>query len=161
MDTSPSPQLPPCGALIEVARKGARLTIQAAAKRAGVSKATWIDSVREYRKRDGSREPVDPKPETIARMAHAVGVSAKRLEIEGEHPDAAEILTEILRREPVSTEPAPVLKAETPAPRYDNRTLEYLWHTPGLTGAQCEVLINMARTWVEPAAAAYEQQQRA
>ena len=96
MNTAPPPQ-PPYGILIELARKGARLTVQEAADRAGVSKATWIDSVRGWRRRGGVVEHIEPKPETVAHMACAAGVSPGRLEAEGQRPDAAEILREILR----------------------------------------------------------------
>jgi hypothetical protein len=109
MDTPPP--APPYGILIEVARKGARLSLRRAAELAGVSKATWIDNARGYRKRDNAWEPVNPKPETIARMAHAAAVSAKRLESEGGNPAAAQILREIERPQtpvpPLSAVPDP------------------------------------------------------
>lgn len=101
MDTTPPPPPPAYGALIEKARKAARISVQAAADRAGISKATWIDAARGYRKRGGTREAVDPKPETIARMAHAVaGITPRRLAEEGSRPDAAEVLAEIQRPPP-------------------------------------------------------------
>lgn len=63
---------------------------------------------------------------------------------------------------PAGSEPLPAAgRSGPPEPRYGNRTLDYLWHTPGLTEAQCEVLIGLARTWVEPSAAAYEERRRA
>jgi transcriptional regulator with XRE-family HTH domain len=93
------PPEPSYGVLIELARKAAGITIQRAAGAAGVSKATWIDNVRGYRKRGNAAEPVYPKPETIAHMAHAVGVTPERMETEGGLGDAAAILREILRRD--------------------------------------------------------------
>lgn len=98
MDTSPPAPPPQHGALIEIARKGARLSVQAAADQAGIAKATWIDSVRGFRKRGGEWEPVNPKAETIAGMADAVGVSPERLETEGGHPVAAAVLREMHRQ---------------------------------------------------------------
>jgi len=106
MNTSPPPP-PAYGALIDLARKGTGLTLRVAAQRAGVAKATWIDNVRGYRKRDEQWEPVQPKPGTIARMAAAVSISPDRLASEGERPDAAEILREILRAEPAPSPGAP------------------------------------------------------
>jgi hypothetical protein len=105
LDSNPPPP-PPYGALIEKARKGGRLSLREASGRAGVSKATWIDNTRGWRKRGDAWEPTSPKPETIASMAHAVRVDPERLASEGEHPGAAEILGEIIRQEP-APEPAP------------------------------------------------------
>jgi hypothetical protein len=105
MRTSPPPP-PPYGALTDLARKGTGITVLLAARRAGVSKATWIDNVRGYRWRDERWEPVHPKPDTIARMAAAVRISPERLATEGERPDAAEILREILRQGPGPEPPA-------------------------------------------------------
>jgi transcriptional regulator with XRE-family HTH domain len=116
MDTAPPPA-PPYGSLIERARKGIRLSIRAAAAHAGISKATWIDNVRGHRKRGGVWERIDPKPETIARMAHAAHITPKRLAGEGpgegQRPDAAEILEEILRNPPA---PPPVRAVPEPPP---------------------------------------------
>ena len=108
------PAPPPYGSLLEVARKGAGLSIQRAADAAGISKATWIDTVRGYRKRNGAWEHIEPKSETIARMAHAVGVSPERLTEEAGRPDAAEILTEIGRG--ASSVPRPSAPVSAPPP---------------------------------------------
>ena len=116
MEFTPPPQ-PKYGALIELARKGKRISIQEAAERARVSKATWIDNVRGYRRRGAAWEHVEPKPETIAGMAEAVGLSPERLETEGQRPDAAEILGEIGRdevREAAPPRPAPPPRRDVP-----------------------------------------------
>lgn len=121
MDTSPPPQ-PPYGTLIEIARKGVHLSVQAAADRAGVSKATWIDNVRGYRKRGGQWESVNPKPETIADMAGAVGISPERLASEGRHPGAAEILEE-MGREQASSLPLSRIGPPEPADDFPQEAL--------------------------------------
>lgn len=87
---------PPYGTLIEVARKSARLSIAEAASRAGVSKATWIDYVRGWRRRKGETETIDPDAGKVAHMAHAVGVTPEQLESEGREPDAAKVLRRVL-----------------------------------------------------------------
>lgn len=114
MNTAP-PDPPPYGVLIERARRGAGLSIQKAATAAGVSKASWIDIVRGYRKRGADKppEPTDPRPETIARMAYAAGLSPERLRKEGDHPGAADILAEIQMQ---AARSAPEPEQEPPPP---------------------------------------------
>ncbi len=93
------PPAPPEAVLIRLAREAAGIPVAAAAKRAGVSVARWsqIESGSEIR--HGAVSPVTGRAGTIARMAAEVGVSPERMETEGQRPDAAEILREILRRE--------------------------------------------------------------
>jgi transcriptional regulator with XRE-family HTH domain len=92
-----SPEPPPYGALIEDAREKAGLSAREAARRTGISDAWWRYLVRGYQKAPGD---LNARAETIARMARVVGVTPDRLETEGERPDAAEILREILRTPP-------------------------------------------------------------
>ena len=97
MDTPPAP---PEAVLIKLAREAAGIPVSDAAKRAGVSVARWsqIESGSEIR--HGRVSPVTGKAGTIARMAHAVpGIGPERLAAEGERPDAAQILGEMMRDE--------------------------------------------------------------
>jgi hypothetical protein len=43
--------------------------------------------------------PARAKPVTIAHMAYAVGLSPERLESEGQNPEAAAILREVIRQQ--------------------------------------------------------------
>jgi len=107
------PEPPPYGALIESARKDAGLSMREAARRAGISDAWWRYVVRGYQKVPGD---LDGTPGTIARMARVAGVTPERLEAEGQRPDAAGILREILRREEQAA-PAPAEDDEAPLRR--------------------------------------------
>src|SRR5580700_9701840 len=87
---------PPEAVLIRLVRQAAGITVDAAAARAGISKARWtqVETGREKRK-DGYHPAVAPAG-TLARMARAVpGVTPERLEEAG-RPDAAEVLREII-----------------------------------------------------------------
>lgn len=90
----------PEGALIRLARKAAGLTVPDAARAAGISKARWSQVESGHEARNGVEREVNAKSATIAHMARAVGLSPERLETEGERPDAAEVLREILRTSP-------------------------------------------------------------
>lgn len=121
MSTS-EPEPPPHGILIEDAREAARLSKREAARRAGISDAWWRYLVRGYQKAPGDlSSPAD----TIARMAHAVGLTPERLESEGQRPDAAEILRGIIRsREQATPRQRPQL-AEVPHPGMSDRLIEW------------------------------------
>lgn len=81
----------PEAALIGRARRARRLTVEEAATAAGISHQRW----RQIEGSKGNRAPA----ETIAHMAHAVGITAERLEriAPGDQrlTDATEILEEI------------------------------------------------------------------
>lgn len=81
-----------------------------AAEEAGVSLARWSHIENAYETRQGTTRPVKAKADTLARMARAIGLSPERLESEGQRPDAAEILREILRTPPEP--PAPERRLE-------------------------------------------------
>lgn len=103
------PPARPEGALIRLVRKAAQISVPEAARLAGISKARWtqIESGRESR--NGIEKEVNAKADTLAHMAHAVGVAPDRLEAEGGRPDAAEVLREILRDEEARASiPAPL-----------------------------------------------------
>ena len=93
---STAEQAPPEGALIRLARKARGLSVKEAAKlvpiRLGESRWYHLESGTE-----GKGKRVIAPPETLAHMAHVVGVSPERLESAG-RDDAAEILREILRQ---------------------------------------------------------------
>lgn len=105
-----SPPARPEGALLRLARQAAGLTIPDAVRLSGVSKARWSTVESGYESRGGVSRPVNAKADTIARMARAVGLTPERLESEGQRPDAAGILREILR-----AQPAPVAAPPVPA----------------------------------------------
>lgn len=97
----------PEGRLIRRVREQAipKLTIRAAAARIGMSPEQWGYAERGYVPRRGDTPERDfhPPAATLASMASGLGISPERLESEGERPDAAEILREILRGEPTPT----------------------------------------------------------
>lgn len=101
------PPAPPEAALIRLARQAANIRMAQAAKEAGVSLARWSHIENGYETRQGATRQVQAKAGTLARMAHAVGITPERLETEGERPDAAEVLREILRSEPPSLRALP------------------------------------------------------
>lgn len=109
----------PEGILIRRAREASGLTVPAAAQAAGMSKARWTQVETGYETRQGQVRRVQAKPGTIARMAHAVGLDPDRLASQGERPDAAEILREILLTQPGGPRLSPVAD---PAPPLDLTT---------------------------------------
>lgn len=106
----------PEGTLIRRAREASGLTVPAAAQAAAMSKARWTQVETGYETRQGQVRRVKAKPGTIARMAHAVGLDPDRLEADGERPDAAEILREILRTPPSPPAAGRPLTAVPPPP---------------------------------------------
>jgi transcriptional regulator with XRE-family HTH domain len=78
-----------------------RLTIRAAAERIGLSAEQWGYIERGYRPARAGEppRPFSPPAATLAKMARALRITPERLESEGQRPDAAEILREILHRE--------------------------------------------------------------
>lgn len=105
MDTSAPPAY---GSLIEETRKGKspRLPQSQAAAQAGISKATWIDYVRGYRRRGSAIEVINPDPGVIARMAAAVGVTPAELDETGQD-EASRILRRVLRGAAAADAPEP------------------------------------------------------
>jgi transcriptional regulator with XRE-family HTH domain len=70
----------PEGALLDTARRALKLSARAAAELAGMSDARWRNIVSGYQSAGrGQYIAVSAPPETLARMAQAVGVSAKEL----------------------------------------------------------------------------------
>jgi transcriptional regulator with XRE-family HTH domain len=100
------PPVPPDAALIRLAREGAGISVASAAEAAGMSKSRWVQIENGQEKRQGLIRATHAKPVTIARMAHALRITPERLESEGQRPDAAEILREILHREVEAAEAA-------------------------------------------------------
>jgi hypothetical protein len=78
-----------------------RLSIRAAGKRIGLSAEQWGYVERGYRPAGAGQppRPFSPPAATLAKMAHALRITPERLESEGQRPDAAKILREILHRE--------------------------------------------------------------
>lgn len=74
------PEAPPEGELIKAALEASPLTQRAAARRAGISDTRWRQIVSGYQAIGGVKVPFRTRDETLARMAHAVGVSPEQLE---------------------------------------------------------------------------------
>lgn len=91
------------GELIRQARDLAipRLSIRAAAARVGLSPEHWGNIERGYRytKPGDPPRPFSAPAATLAKMAHALRITPERLESEGQRPDAAEMLREIIRQQ--------------------------------------------------------------
>jgi transcriptional regulator with XRE-family HTH domain len=100
---APSP--PPEASLLHRARESAEITMAEAAKTAGITDTRWSQIERGHERRKGIDVPARAKAGTLARMARAIGISPERLESEGQRPDAAEILREILRDDRPATVP--------------------------------------------------------
>lgn len=92
------PAAPPEARLIRLVREAAGIKLPEAAAAAGISKARWSQVETGYETRPGGVRAVRGRASTVAHMAHAVGIPPDRLEGEGERPDAAEVLREILRQ---------------------------------------------------------------
>ncbi|MGV2914630.1 helix-turn-helix domain-containing protein [Streptomyces alfalfae] len=88
------PEPPREAALIDAARRGAKLSIREAARRAGISDARWRQINSGYQSVSGGAVPVRAPAETLARMAQVVGVSGEELARAGRE-DAAAALAEI------------------------------------------------------------------
>ena len=105
------PRPTPEGQLIRRVRDLAipKLSIRAAAARIGMSAEQWGYIERGYFPSRGGNapQPFSPPAATLAKMAHALRINPERLESEGQRPDAAEILREIVREEAPVTPPRP------------------------------------------------------
>jgi transcriptional regulator with XRE-family HTH domain len=138
------PPVRPEGALIRLTREAAGLSIPDVVKASGVSKARWSQVETSRESRNGVVRQVTAKAATVAHMARAVGLSPERLETEGERPDAAEILREILRAErPSAASPGNPFAAiadpyDEPEgdrawdmfPNPEDRTFRWIWRMP-------------------------------
>jgi transcriptional regulator with XRE-family HTH domain len=93
-----------------------RLSIRAAAKRIGLSAEQWGYVERGYRPAGAGQppRPFSPPAATLAKMAHALEITPERLESEGQRPDAAEILREILHREVETADTATAVLPSAP-----------------------------------------------
>jgi transcriptional regulator with XRE-family HTH domain len=81
----------PEGALIQSAMKRGRLSARKAAARVGLSEARWRQIMNGYQSVGGQKVPVFGPPETIARMAAAVGVTSDQLRAVAREDAAAEM----------------------------------------------------------------------
>lgn len=103
MIRSTRPEPPREAALIEAARKRARLTIREAARRAGISDARWRQITSGYESvGKGQYKEVEAPADTLARMAQVLDVTPDQLVKVGRE-DAAKSLEEIT---PEPEEPA-------------------------------------------------------
>lgn len=129
--------MPPYGALIEEARKKARLSMREAGRRAGIS-GNWWRYVTEGHQ---GETPVPGTAETVAAMARVVGVTPEQLAGKGQRPDAAEALREMLR--PVTAEnrppplPEPPTAAEEAVERFPGDLVaQAIWRQPNTPEAE-------------------------
>lgn len=99
MVKSTRPEPPTEAALIDAARRRARLTVRKAAQLSGLSEARWRQITNGYQVVSGTKLAVRAPAETVARMALAMDLTPDQLAKVG-RPDAAEALKEI-------TPPAP------------------------------------------------------
>lgn len=134
------PPAPPEAALIRLARQAANIRMAKAAKEAGVSLARWSHIENAYETRQGTARPVKAKADTLARMARAIGLSPERLESEGQRPDAAEILREMLRPAAGPAPPSfpePPTAAEEARERFPgDQVSQAIWRLPNTTEAE-------------------------
>lgn len=91
MDAQKKPAPPPEAVLIKDALDRQRLSGREAARRAGISETWWRQIARGYQTVSGTHLPVKAQPDVLARMAHAIGVTAEQLR-EADRSDAAEEL---------------------------------------------------------------------
>jgi hypothetical protein len=90
------PEPPPWGALITAALGRARLSVRAAASRAGISEGRWRQIAGGYQVvSSGVYAPVRGPAGTLAKMAAVAGVAPAELSAAG-RPDAAEALAATL-----------------------------------------------------------------
>ncbi|WP_233646741.1 helix-turn-helix domain-containing protein [Streptomyces sp. BSE6.1] len=95
MTTNQDPTPPAEAVLIKEALRRARLSGRTAARRAGISDARWRQIINGYQSIGGQRIAVKRAPdETIARMAHAAGVTPDELRQTG-RTEAADLLAEL------------------------------------------------------------------
>lgn len=97
------PHPTPEGHLIRQVRSSSfrKVSIPAAAARIGMSAEQWGYIERGYYPARGGNppRPFSAPAQTVAKMAHALQITPERLETEGQRPDAAEALREILSDE--------------------------------------------------------------
>jgi hypothetical protein len=100
------PEQPPEGRLIAAATTRLNISIREAARRAGISYGRWRQITAGYQNvSPGSYAAVHAPARTLAKMAIAVNVTPERMETEGQRPDAARIMRDILDR-PGTEQPA-------------------------------------------------------
>jgi hypothetical protein len=145
------PPQPPEGELIEGAARRMKISIRAAAKRAGMSYGRWRQIVKGYQNvSPGEFAIVRAPAATVAKMAAVVGVTPEELGTAGKRADAAEELRQIQATTPPQPAYHPVTAdfaafagvtpgdAEDPYIRSvrEDLILAILEHGPAPTGAQ-------------------------
>jgi hypothetical protein len=128
------PDQRPEGKLIAASAERLDLSIREAAKRAGISYGRWRQIVTGYQNvSPGSVAAVRAPARTLAKMAAVVGITAEQMETDGQRPDAAEILREMLRGE-ASEDSRPDTPRERTLP-----IIAALLAAPGIDGYLAEV----------------------
>ncbi len=105
-DPAVKPAPPPDAVLIRLVREAANLSAADVARKAGISSVRLTQIENGYETRAGHVKPVRARPGTYAHIAHALGITAERLEGEGVRPEAVPILREIERQEEADAEHA-------------------------------------------------------
>lgn len=142
------------GALLRRARQrlSPRLSIAAAAKRAGVSAENWGHVERGYQSQGRGQPPrvVIPPGDTLAHMAYAVNITPDELAEIG-RKDAADLLGEIIKKRGHTTtvtleRSAPAINSTVPA-RWLTMELECRGHLADTLIDAVDVLKSVARHW--------------
>lgn len=94
-----TPQPPPEAVALDRAVTRSRMSVREAAKRAGVSEGRWRQIVKGYQSAGGQQIPVTAPKNTLAKMAHAVGMTPDMLRATG-RGDAADVLEDLTENSP-------------------------------------------------------------
>lgn len=110
------PDSPPDAVLLRTVREAVGLSTAEVARKAGISPVRLTQIENGCEKRGGRIRPVRARPGTFAHVAHAIGITAGRLESEGVRPDAVGILREIEHQEEEERARAAGQEAEADTP---------------------------------------------
>lgn len=156
--TPPPPAPPPEAVLLRLVRKAQGVSLQQAARAAGISKA-WLSSIEtghdsRARYGDGTRT-VRASDEIIARLALLLQVSPERLETDGQRPDASAVLREMLRQR----RPAPVSPSQHLSVLYDGAGDGHRMdgYTLDAAGDRHYLSAPLQRIWTDPDLASDEE----
>jgi hypothetical protein len=128
------PDIPPEGMLIKTALAASRLSQRAAARQARISETRWRQIVSGYQAVGGAKVSFRSPDDTLARMAHVVGVRPEQLEAV-DRPGAAAALRDIEADQRDADSAAPPPGSQT---RVDER-----WH-------MLEAVLRQARVGLSP-----------
>lgn len=146
------PTPPPEAVLIQRARKAAGLQVSQAAATARehapslrLSTAWWSTIELGYESKAGKMRPVSGQDLVIAHMARVVGLTPERLEAEGQRPDAADILREMLRHDDAEPELPEVIRRLWGDIEHSPELVRRLWRAPLPAETRTELIESYAR----------------